>query len=85
MKKIIFILFAFSLLSINNSNASEHFKTHQRKATNKEIVVYVCNNGKTFVFHSSTSCSALNRCTHGVLKMTENEARKNGLRQCKKC
>ncbi len=67
MKKIIFILFAFSLLSFNYSNATEHFKTHQKKATNKEIVVYVCNNGKTVVFHTSTSFSALNRCTHGVL------------------
>jgi hypothetical protein len=47
--------------------------------------VYICNNGRTEVYHSSESCSAMNRCTYATRVTSAGEARASGLRECMKC
>lgn len=47
--------------------------------------VYICNNGRTEVYHSSESCSAMNRCTYATKVASTGEARGSGLRECMKC
>ncbi|AHJ95291.1 SH3 domain-containing protein [Hymenobacter swuensis] len=41
--------------------------------------VYICNNGRTEVYHSSESCSATNRCTYATKVNGTGEARGLGL------
>lgn len=47
--------------------------------------VYICNNSRTEVYHSSESCSAMNRCTYATKVASTGEARGLGLRECMKC
>lgn len=47
--------------------------------------VYVCGNGRTEVYHSSTDCAAMRRCTYQTLVMSQREAQASGLRGCMKC
>jgi uncharacterized protein YgiM (DUF1202 family) len=47
--------------------------------------VYICNNSSTEVYHSSESCSAMNRCTYATKVTSTGEARGLGLRECMKC
>lgn len=56
--------------------------TQQRSSGPK---VYICNNGRTEVYHSSESCSAMNRCTYATKVASTSEARGSGLRECRKC
>jgi hypothetical protein len=48
--------------------------------------VYVCNNGKTEVYHVNKNCSALKRCSHEIKEVSESDAiNKRQLRKCKTC
>lgn len=47
--------------------------------------VYICGNGRTEVYHSSTDCAAMRRCTYQTLVMSQREAQASGLRGCTKC
>jgi hypothetical protein len=47
--------------------------------------VYICGNGRTEVYHSTESCSAMRRCTYQTLVMSQREAQASGLRGCMKC
>jgi uncharacterized protein YgiM (DUF1202 family) len=47
--------------------------------------VYVCGNGRTEVYHSSTDCAAMRRCTYQTLVMSQQQAQASGLRGCMKC
>jgi len=48
--------------------------------------VYICNNGRTQVYHVSKDCSALKRCTHEIKEVSESDAiKKWQLRKCKTC
>ncbi|MBX0293124.1 SH3 domain-containing protein [Hymenobacter sp. HSC-4F20] len=47
--------------------------------------VYICNNGRTEVYHSSEDCSAMRRCTYTTKVASTGEARGLGLRECMKC
>jgi hypothetical protein len=47
--------------------------------------VYICNNGRTEVYHNSEDCSAMRRCTYQTKVATTSEARDSGLRECMKC
>ncbi|UOG74568.1 SH3 domain-containing protein [Hymenobacter tibetensis] len=46
---------------------------------------YICNNGRTEVYHNSEDCSAMRRCTYQTKIATTSEARNSGLRECMKC
>lgn len=56
-------------------------------ATTKNAVsVYICDSKSAYAYHSSTSCRGLNRCTHGVYKVTKSEAIESyGRQACKIC
>jgi hypothetical protein len=44
--------------------------------------VYICNNGRTAVFHTDDGCPALNRCTAQRLEVSISQAKSRGLRVC---
>jgi hypothetical protein len=83
MNKLI-LLFLVLLLQTNTSVYATGVKYENVNAT-KKSEVYICDNGKTSVYHINSGCSALGRCKHGVSKMKESEAKGIGLRACKKC
>jgi hypothetical protein len=74
------ILLSFTFATSNTQNHSI-VKVTQRVST-----VYICNNGQTSVYHVSKNCSAIKRCTHDILEVSEPEAvNKYHLRKCKTC
>lgn len=72
MKNLILTLSIFTLLSFSSSSEIK---------TNTSTTVYVC--GKSEVYHSTKSHSALDRCKSGITEMTEKEALNAGKRKCK--
>lgn len=83
MKKIL-VLLCFAL-PICFTAQSQNPKKKSPVVNEKANTVFVCDNGKTVVYHTSQSCSALRRCSHGVSQMKESAAKQSGLRPCKKC
>lgn len=69
MKKLLFITLASLSLSFTPS-------------TTQTSTAYICDNGKTKVYHLDSHCFALKRCTHGVVKMTVPQAKGKGLHLC---
>ncbi len=47
--------------------------------------VYICGNGRTEVYHSSSDCAAMRRGAYQTLVMSQREAQASGLRGCMKC
>jgi len=47
--------------------------------------VYICGNGRTEVYHRSSDCAAMRRCTYQTLVMSQQQAQASGLRGCMKC
>ena len=65
-----------SILILALLTLSLSFNTRSRQ-------VYICNNGKTTVYHLDKDCRALrDRCTHGVVPMGLGEAQEKGLKLC---
>lgn len=60
-------------------------RTAPRAAPAQSQAVYLCDNGKTVVYHSSTDCPAMRRCTHLVRPLSVSEATATGHRKCMKC
>lgn len=48
-------------------------------------VVYICTGPSATTYHSSSSCSGLNRCSREVVSVDINKAKSMGRRACKKC
>ena len=70
MKKLITILSIFVLLT------SFTFV--------KDDNVYICNSTTAVAYHSIENCRGLNKCTHGVIKITKTDAlNKYDRRACK--
>gem|GEM_PF-1912953 len=56
------------------------------KTVKTETYVYLCNSKTAYVYHSSTTCRGLSRCTHGLIKVTLSDAIKVYNRKaCKLC
>jgi uncharacterized protein YgiM (DUF1202 family) len=54
--------------------------------TRNVVSVYICDSKSAYAYHNSTSCRGLNRCTHGVYKVTKLEAIESyGRQACKIC
>ncbi|OFZ51113.1 MAG: hypothetical protein A3D92_09075 [Bacteroidetes bacterium RIFCSPHIGHO2_02_FULL_44_7] len=51
-------------------------------APSQQKTVFLCDNGTTEVYHLDKDCSALRRCTHGVIPLSLPEAKEKGLRAC---
>ena len=45
--------------------------------------VYICKGPSSKVFHKTESCKGLTKCSTQIYKVTEDEAKKMGRRQCK--
>jgi hypothetical protein len=72
MKKLTLTLFAFLLLSsftLENSSSK----------------VYICTGPKAKVYHSSSTCKGINRCSGDVVGVSLAKAEEMGRRACKIC
>lgn len=82
MIRIVLALLLSFTLSTSNTQAPAVVKAVHPKAS----TVYICNNGKTQVYHVNKNCSALKRCTHEIKEVSESDAiNKWKLRKCKTC
>ncbi len=52
-------------------------------ATNQQYVL-VCESSSSYAYHTHY-CSGLGRCTHNVVKVTQEQAQKMGKKPCKFC
>lgn len=68
MKKIILLLLLFTTLL--------SFDSFQSK-------VYICNGPKSTVYHNSSNCRGLNKCSTEVTSLSEQKAIQMGRRKCK--
>lgn len=84
MKKVV-LIFLICVCYASSSHAGVVHTNSFLKTIPKERIVYICDNGKTVVYHISQNCSALNRCKAGVSKMKESAAKNEGKRVCKVC
>ena len=51
-----------------------------------ESSVYVCDSSTSVAYHSSSDCRGLNKCTHTIIRVSQNDAiNKYGKRACKIC
>jgi hypothetical protein len=48
-----------------------------------QSIVYVCKGPSSKVYHKSNSCKGLSHCSTQVYKVTVEEAKKMGRRECK--
>jgi hypothetical protein len=81
MKKVIVllsVLLAFSTLPVISQKTPP-------PTQKKETIVYVCDSKTSYAYHTASTCSGLNRCTHTIIKMTEPDAKKDKRTPCKKC
>jgi hypothetical protein len=68
MKKIIFaFVLLFTLLSFNAIKTT----------------VFICNGPKAAVYHKSSECRGLNRCSTNISSVSEEKAIQMGRRKCK--
>ena len=68
MKKIVLILgLTIALFSFDVINST----------------VYICNGPKSAVYHKSSDCTGLNRCSTNITSVSEEKAIQMGRRQCK--
>lgn len=67
MKRLLFIAVTAILFSFTSTGDS---------------TVYMCNNGKTEVYHIDYECRAMKKCTHDIVELTLVQAKKKGLRLC---
>jgi hypothetical protein len=86
MKKIlVLILVVASFFTITGFTPQQPNSKEVNKVK-KETYVYICDSKTAYAFHSSNNCHGLNRCTHGILKVTKSDAvNKYGRVPCKIC
>lgn len=79
MKKLVLFTFLFTLLSLSSNKGGG---TLSGVEVTPDILVYLCDNGTTKVYHLKEDCCGLKRCEHEVLVMREKDAKARGLRLC---
>jgi hypothetical protein len=86
MKKLLFLLLISCLSFQAKALPVQQPRQPQKKELKKEAQVYICDSRSAYAYHFTRSCRGLNRCTHGVIKMKESDARNNyGRSKCKIC
>lgn len=50
-----------------------------------EDTVYVCKSPTSYAYHTSEDCKGLSKCTHGIEKMSEDDAEYDGKTPCGYC
>lgn len=51
--------------------------------TSFQSMVYICKGASSRVYHKSERCKGLSNCSTQIYKVSEDEAKKIGRRQCK--
>jgi hypothetical protein len=72
-----------SLVPAASPPSHNHKKVIAKPAAGPKV--YICGNGRTEVYHSSSDCAAMRRCTYQTLVMSQQQAQASGLRGCMKC
>lgn len=87
MKKILVaVAILFSLFTFANSHHTDVNNESSYINNSKTDSVYICNSSTAYVYHSTPNCKGLNRCTHGVIKVSLYDATHSyGRRACKLC
>lgn len=75
MKKQILLFFIFLI-----SSAAAQATPFQKAADS----VLICQSRSAYAYHKY-ECRGLSRCTHGILKLTLEQAKKMGYKPCKIC
>jgi hypothetical protein len=53
---------------------------------NPSATVYICDSSTSIAYHSDKNCKGLNRCTHTIVSVSEDDAvKKYKKRRCKIC
>lgn len=85
MKKF-FLLVSLILSLFAFTNAPPRSNVPGISVNQKTDSVYICNSTTGYDYNSSSDCRGLNRCTHGVLKVSLYDAtHKYGRQPCKIC
>ena len=82
MKHLLILISFFSLTAFAAPKHSVHKHAVHAKA---QTYVYVCNSSRAYAYHIDPNCSGLNRCTHGISKITLEEAQQMGRTPCRIC
>jgi hypothetical protein len=85
LSRITILLFAFLLIATGIGAAPNLEKAEYKKSHNKSQSVFICDSKTSYAYHSTADCRGLNRCTHQIVKVSEDEAKQNGRRPCKLC
>jgi hypothetical protein len=87
MKKLV-LLSSIILVCLSCFAATPSVNPHNPPARvfKRETYVYICDSRGAYAYHSSKDCRGLNRCSHGILKVTLADAVKVYHRKpCKIC
>lgn len=73
MRKILLLFLALlTLILISGHNIS---KANQSLVTFQiQDSVYICNSSGAYAYHIRINCSGLQRCTHGIIKVSKKDA-----------
>lgn len=78
---LVFLLTAGMPAAIHAQQKQKQTKRQARK----EASVYICNSKSAYAYHADAYCRGLNRCRHGISKVSASDAVNNGYRACKIC
>ncbi|WP_301345958.1 MULTISPECIES: hypothetical protein [Muribaculaceae] len=73
-----FVMVCLPAVSVDSSN-------HMAELPQASAMVYICTGPKAKVYHSTSKCKGLKKCSGSVKKITKAEAQKIGRRACKVC
>jgi len=45
--------------------------------------VFICDSNTSYAYHLTPNCKGLNRCTHAIVEITKENAKKEGRSRCK--
>lgn len=82
MKHLLLILAFFTM---NASATPKHIHHANNLHEKAQTYVYICNSSSAYAYHSDINCRGLARCTHGVSKVTLEEAQRMGRKPCHIC
>lgn len=76
MKRLLYLVTA-TILSFSFAFTPAAKTKHHVTTVAAKDSVYICNSSTSYAYHSNEYCRGLNRCSHGVLKVSLTDAEKN--------
>ena len=83
--RLIFILLYILILSPGNASVKYENRSILSKEISQSVAVFICNSATAYAYHSYESCRGLNRCTHEIVRVSEERAQELGRRPCQVC